>query len=484
MSDYQLNSTWAEVDLAAATIKNGVQKSNLSSGVQASLNKADSAYQKPGGGIPGTDLASAVQTSLAKAETAYQKPGGGIPASDLATDAKVFWVTISGTGPYTCDCTLAEIRAARAAGAVVRAKLPGGFESDFTCDDDGVIFYAFDDSGGPLLLLRYAVGAAGVAFSSINLSSGGGLSDEAKIAILTCFRHVEWADESGPDCYAALEAALGAFVSIAADFDQGSAKIYNDADLDDLRQYLTVTGTRPNGTTATVEDYELTGTLTAGTSTITVIVGTLTATFTVEVTQRMVPVEYEQCDYITTAGASYFQILTPIPAGYAVRTVAMQAAYDSQYRVPCGGGNEAVYIGYMNFTATDKKVGAFYGTRANAYVSMPSLYGLKTECVAEIASTYVKATVRNTTGTYTLTTESSNLQASNMFRVGYNGVTAAAFIGRIYEIEVRDGSNNPFIHYIPCVRIADNVAGMYDVVNNVFKVSDTATAFGWGNEAA
>lgn len=49
-----------------------IGKSKLASGVQASLDKADSAYQLPQTGIPSTDLASAVQTSLGKADSALQ----------------------------------------------------------------------------------------------------------------------------------------------------------------------------------------------------------------------------------------------------------------------------------------------------------------------------------------------------------------------------------------------------------------------------
>ena len=45
-------------------------------------------YEKPSGGIPSSDMSSAVQTSLGKADSAYQKPSGGIPNSDLA-DAPV-----------------------------------------------------------------------------------------------------------------------------------------------------------------------------------------------------------------------------------------------------------------------------------------------------------------------------------------------------------------------------------------------------------
>jgi hypothetical protein len=49
-----------------------IGKAKLASGVQASLDKADSAYQLPQTGIPSTDMASAVQTSLGKADTALQ----------------------------------------------------------------------------------------------------------------------------------------------------------------------------------------------------------------------------------------------------------------------------------------------------------------------------------------------------------------------------------------------------------------------------
>ena len=42
-------------------------------------------YSKPSGGIPSTDMTSAVQTSLGKADSAYQKPSGGIPSTDIAS---------------------------------------------------------------------------------------------------------------------------------------------------------------------------------------------------------------------------------------------------------------------------------------------------------------------------------------------------------------------------------------------------------------
>ena len=56
-----------------ATITDGtITKAKLVTAIQNSLDKADSAYQKPDGGIPASDMATAVQTSLGKADSALQ----------------------------------------------------------------------------------------------------------------------------------------------------------------------------------------------------------------------------------------------------------------------------------------------------------------------------------------------------------------------------------------------------------------------------
>lgn len=78
--------------------------------------------------------------------------------------------------------------------------------------------------------------------------------------------------------------ASSSVVSIDAVFTQGSAKIYDTDTLDTLRQYLVVTATYSDSTTAVVTDYTLSGTLTAGTSTITVSYSGETDTFSVTVT--------------------------------------------------------------------------------------------------------------------------------------------------------------------------------------------------------
>ena len=106
-------------------------------------------------------------------------------------------------------------------------------------------------------------------------------------ALLNCFEKVAWTDEHGQDYYDALNAILNDGVvidSISATFNQGSAVIYEDESLEVLPPYLTVTAHYENGTTAVISDYTLEGTLTTGTSTITVESGNKTATFDVNVT--------------------------------------------------------------------------------------------------------------------------------------------------------------------------------------------------------
>lgn len=75
---------------------------------------------------------------------------------------------------------------------------------------------------------------------------------------------------------------------ISAVFTQGENVIYNTDSLDDLKQYLTVTAHYEGGVTATVTDYTLSGTLTVGTSTITVSYMNKTTTFNVTVTEKQI----------------------------------------------------------------------------------------------------------------------------------------------------------------------------------------------------
>lgn len=117
------------------------------------------------------------------------------------------------------------------------------------------------------------------------IPSGSGLSDEAKQALLALLEKVAYVDENGQTYYDALETALyppANLVSISAVYTQ-SGIVYDTASLDDLKTDLVVTAHWSDNTTSTVTTYMLSGTLTEGTSTITVAYGGKTTTFNVVV---------------------------------------------------------------------------------------------------------------------------------------------------------------------------------------------------------
>lgn len=152
--------------------------------------------------------------------------------------------------------------------------------------------------------MRWATPLTPIIISKLLGGSGGGggsgLTDNVKQALLDCFAHVAWVDANGADYYEALEEALTNprdLVSISASFEQGGAIIYETDPLDSLKQNLTVTATYDDGTSATVSDYTLSGSLAAGTSTITVTYHGKTDTFSVTVTAWTIKWSYEDGDY-------------------------------------------------------------------------------------------------------------------------------------------------------------------------------------------
>ena len=123
--------------------------------------------------------------------------------------------------------------------------------------------------------------------------AGGGLSDDVKQALLSCFQNVAWINDDGQDYYDALQTALyppAEVVSISAVYTQ-SGDVYDTDTLNSLKSDLVVTATYDDTTTEEVIDYTLSGTLTVGTSTITVTYENKTDTFSVTVTQDPSQVE-------------------------------------------------------------------------------------------------------------------------------------------------------------------------------------------------
>ena len=123
----------------------------------------------------------------------------------------------------------------------------------------------------------------------------GLFTDDMKDALLAIFQHVAYADDDGDTYYDAVHDAFyppQVLTSIVATFTQGGATIYDTDSLDSLKAYLVVTAYYDDGTHAAVPaaDYTLSGSLTVGTSTITVTYEDMTDTFTVTVSQNLNPI--------------------------------------------------------------------------------------------------------------------------------------------------------------------------------------------------
>ena len=122
------------------------------------------------------------------------------------------------------------------------------------------------------------------------LESGGGgsgLTEGVKAALLQLAQKVAYIDDDGQDYYDDLYNALyppADLVSISAVYTQ-SGTVYDTNSLESLKSDLVVTAHKSDSTTQTVTNYTLSGTLTAGTSTITVTYGGKSTTFNVTVSR-------------------------------------------------------------------------------------------------------------------------------------------------------------------------------------------------------
>ena len=294
--DVNLVSSWEEVDAAAQAIANGLQKSQMAQSVQASLGKADAALQG--------------STGLAQLGE-----GRAVCNTAAATAAKV--ATVQGSGTFALregSLLVCYFTNAVPAGATLDVSSSGakGIYYNNTAIKDGMIAGAtyallqyngtsdkwvlIVTSTGPIWACmqpqRTADMTAKVGYDLVTgqLFAETGLLDEAKRALLNLLQNVVYTVPTAQDDYDELERGLfppGVVLSISAVFAQGSTVVYDTDSLDDLRSMLTVTATYDDGTTATVTGYTLSGTLTAGTSTITVSYYGKTTTFDVTVTSAV-----------------------------------------------------------------------------------------------------------------------------------------------------------------------------------------------------
>ena len=317
------------------------------------------------------------------------------------------------------------------------------------------------------------------------IEEGGlGFSEDFKEALLACFAHVAWADEHGQDYYDALEEALYpgpapvTLVSITADYEQ-DRPIYDTDDLDAIKvsDDLTVTANYSDGTSVVLDDddYTISGTLTVGTSTITVSYGGKTTTFNVVVSAgQLLPTGYQQVEWIQSDGGQAILTGVSITANSDYLTYSTEAEVaivelNSSTGVLIGSTSNPGYYVCVDSSGTWIGMGSSYKftdldiSDRNTFTLSWTADGSTAVCGAE---TITRTRTAQNTGQFAFFSDYEKLYGAKcrMFRanVKQNGSL------------IRD--------LIPCYRKSDSVIGMYDIVNDTFYTNSGTGTFTKGSD--
>lgn len=341
-----------------------------------------------------------------------------------------------------------------------------------------------------------------VRIEALEESALGGLTDDIKQALLNCFAHVAWIDEHGQDYYDALESALyptGTLTSISCVYTQ-TKTVYLNSSLNDLKSDLVVTGHFSDGSTAGVLTYTLSGTLTSGTSTITVEYGGFTTTFTTVVTNDYaLPTGYTRYDYVknkTYSSGSGIDVDTGL--GYQYGATNYQHEFDMAWESGTSTTTGSVWgVRQQTGTATNA-LGLWFkyvesdGNIAINYMGESSLYATRIEqdtfysfvyCVENGEGHVYKNDILDFTVASPIALTSAVTGTIRLFGMRRNNTTdISGHIHRIYRYAVYNNTTGEYVAYmLPCTN-SNGVAGFYDVIRNNFYTASTSSNVECGND--
>lgn len=310
------------------------------------------------------------------------------------------------------------------------------------------------------------------------------LSPAVKSALLQIAEKVAYIDEHGKDYYDALDAALSAkaLLQITAVYTQ-SGTVYTTDTLDSLKSDLVVTAYYDDGTTGDVTSAcTLSGTLTEGTSTITVTYQGLTDTFDVTVSQApQIPEGYTAIEYVqATGGASSAYNTTGVTLASAdsaeiragFMTTANQYSSSGGYIVGCKQSSSGNTVGFGVLVKQDQTyVGAFDGTLCSIQpAGGSSMQGNKYDVIVTKSPTGLTVT-DGTNSNATTGTPRSMYGSLYIFSIS----STVPFTGRIYYLHIYVNGELK-AKLIPCKRNSDNAVGFWDAVQEEFRTDNRYTA--------
>jgi len=280
--------------------------------------------------------------------------------------------------------------------------------------------------------------------------------------------------------------------SISAVYTQ-SGTVYDTDSLDSLKTDLVVTAHYSDSSSETVPaaDYTLSGTLTEGTSSIDVFYGGKGTTFTVTVTQSSpLPSGYTGYDYVTSPSNhdnTQFANLIVLKQYANLNALSMEVQFKPISGHNDGGGLIGRRIGtnstnsYAMYAKTGKLSWHFHGTTPSGDSQRPNI----TEEAVNIArfnntSASPSSVQANDDAAISVTWSNNNtlnLAPTLFANATDNTENAISVIGKLQigYVKFYDLSGDLVGHYLPCVRNADSIIGMYDIVGEAFYTASNTT---------
>lgn len=285
--------------------------------------------------------------------------------------------------------------------------------------------------------------------------------------------------------------------SVTAEFAQGERTIFSTDNIEDLRKYLVVTVDYEDGSTMVVDDYTLSGELTAGISSIVVNFGGTTTTFDVDVTAFEIPENYTRYDYIQKKTTSQSKVA---PSNFIYlneyedyNTLSMEAIIAHKANP---AGDEAGILGARLESGSGINYYAIYWKSGSGTVNA-RLRNMT--CAYTVPTTTKKATiVVDNPSTSPLTVKINDGEAveynwtdslviphpMSLFNNLPHGSTATYYINRdsqIGDLIFRKENGECVGYYTPVVY--DGKIGMYDQISKTFYTAATASVVTISNSA-
>lgn len=309
------------------------------------------------------------------------------------------------------------------------------------------------------------------------------MSDEAKYSLLNLLSKVAyWTTPNAVALLADLEDKLFPIrhlSSITAAYDQDRPILDTDS-LDLVRLDLVVTANYSDGTSEQLADdaYTLSGTLTVGTSTITV--GYQGKTDPIEVVVSYIDPQYQQCEWIGASGTQYIdtgfipganpkievEYESAKNAGDSFQTIFGTRGANVTYGV---SNRFTMFIGSANTTAVANLSGTVtqQAPAKEASVSLPSAtyvnqklkYIVDTNGNSASAGAYSA----NFGGAYSPTC----LYNLFLFCQNQEGSPSSYSVGEMGEVIYSDDDRTA--HYVPCYHKTTGEIGLYEKISKTFK---------------